>query len=170
MLLTTHQQQTADNTEGHVLAQWFVDSKMKSWLIIWWTKSFYFHHCHCSSWVILSDLHRAVWHSFALFKRRQIGVLETWLSFILHAGLHLNCRCSPVSVCLGKSLQLPTCLHLYQCPTNFNRRDPGESLYLGYLLYDCSIFTGWEQMCVVDLKSVWVENSPTHTFPGIIHL
>lgn len=31
--------------------------------------------------------------------------LETWLSFILHAGMHLNFRCSPVSVCLGKSLQ-----------------------------------------------------------------
>lgn len=34
-------------------------------------------------------------------------------SFILHAGLYLNFRCSHVSVCLGKSLQPPTCLYLF---------------------------------------------------------
>lgn len=146
MLLITYQQQIADSTEGHVLLEWCVPSEMNLM-----DSSFLMKPILLSSLFILlkhpSDLHRALWSSFALFKCGQMEVWETWPSFILHAGQHLNFRCSPVSVCLGKSLQIPTCLQLLQRPTNFNWQNPGESLYLGYLLCSCSIFTGWEPVC-----------------------
>lgn len=58
-----------------------------------------------------------IWH-FTIFKCRQMEALDAWLSSILHAGLHLNWRCSPVCVCLGKSLQLP---HLSSPPPPLQR-------------------------------------------------
>lgn len=104
----------------------------------------------------LGDLTLRIKVTCVLFKCRQMEVLKTWLSLVLHADMYLNCRCSPASVCLGKSLQLPTCAHLLQCPTDFNWRNPGESCYF--------YSTVWKEECAVDLTSVWVAINYVHTF------
>lgn len=93
-------------------SQW---NEITSLVICWWMKLFYVHRC-------LFDSRTPVTYTehLALFKCRQMDGFGD-MRFILHAGLNLNCRCSPVSVCLGKSLQPPpvfTSFSVQRTPTD----------------------------------------------------
>lgn len=92
------------------------------------------------------------------------------MSFILHAGLYLNFRCSPVSVCVGKSLQPPPVF----TSSSVQRTSTDKIQVRVYIWVTCCptvVFLQAGNRCVLwDRMSLWLENSSIHTFSGIIQL